>query len=204
MERTVAARSDVVNYAYNMKDRESEAAEGSWRLERAAVERVARASREPRHDARGGAALRSGCDELDDGRHRRVVVDRGARGRADHECHLALRHHLEPLGETARGVADDLFVQLRQLPADGTGRSDRPRRGSRASRVGASAIRTRRLDAAIRAAPATARLAPSRCAGRSRRTGTARRRGRWQRAPSRRPTGPAARSPARRQPWRQR
>ena len=50
----------------------------SGNLERAAVEGVAGAPREPGDDARGGAALRAGRDELDHGGNCRVLVRRGA------------------------------------------------------------------------------------------------------------------------------
>ena len=67
------------------------------RLQRIAIERVARNTGEPGNDIRRGASRCSGSDELDYGSHgcRRVGH---ARGRSDHECHLSLRR----LPDTAR------------------------------------------------------------------------------------------------------
>ena len=185
--------SDVVNYAYTQATtRLAKSAD----LERAAVERVARASGEPRHDAGGGAALCAGCDELDDGCNRRVLVRRGRASTA--------RSRASPRPSAPPGTAPrERLPSRRRSPRTASSARDRPRptgrdrppRGSRGLPAAASAIRMRPSDAATRAAPARAPPAPSRRAGRSRRTDTARLRGRSQRAPSRRPTARAERSP---------
>ena len=97
------------------------------------------AAREPGDDAGGGAALRAGSDELDHGRNCRVLVRRRARGRPDHERHLALRRLLEPLRQDDGRLADDLLVELRQLAADrdravGIGRGEARQRRRQALR----------------------------------------------------------------------